>query len=90
MTSGIQAGAVTAITKLLDRTMRTGIRWLLAALLVPCAMAQTPEADRQREYYREQDRQRETARRAQEEINGSKGQGSQGSDSSSGRRTTKK
>ena len=48
MTRGIQAGAVTAITKLLDRTMRKGIRWLLAALLVPCAMAQTPEADRQR------------------------------------------
>ena len=69
MTSGIQAGAVTAITKLLDRTMRTGIRWLLAALLVPCAMAQTPEADRQREYYREQDRQREEQqRRAQEEY----------------------
>ena len=69
MTSGIQAGAVTAITKLLDRTMRTGIRWLLAALLVPCAMAQTPEADRQREYYREQDQQREEQqRRAQEEY----------------------
>jgi hypothetical protein len=43
--------------------------WLLAVLLMPCAMAQTPEADRQREYYRELDRQREEQqRRAQEEM----------------------
>jgi hypothetical protein len=42
---------------------------LLAALLMPRAMAQTPEADRQREYYRELDRQREEQqRRAQEEM----------------------
>jgi hypothetical protein len=42
---------------------------LLASLLLPCAMAQTPEADRQREYYRELDRQREEQqRRAQEEM----------------------
>ncbi len=42
---------------------------LVLALLVPCAMAQTPEADRQREYQREQDRQREEQqRRAQEEY----------------------
>ncbi|HKO67466.1 MAG TPA: hypothetical protein VJU53_06655 [Burkholderiaceae bacterium] len=41
----------------------------LAALIGPCAMAQTPEADRQREYQREQDRQREEQqRRAQEEM----------------------
>ncbi|MGZ8992519.1 MAG: hypothetical protein ACXW16_00720 [Burkholderiaceae bacterium] len=42
---------------------------LLADVLMPCAMAQTPEADRQREYYRELDRQREEQqRRAQEEF----------------------
>ena len=42
---------------------------LLAALLLPCAIAQTPEADRQREYYRELDRQREEQqRRAQESM----------------------
>ena len=41
---------------------------LLAALPVPCAMAQTPEAER-REYHREQDRQvEEQQRRAQEEY----------------------
>jgi hypothetical protein len=69
MTSGIQAGVVTAITKVLDRTMRTGIRWLLVALLAPCAMAQTPEEDRRREYNRQQDQQREEQqRRAQEEY----------------------
>jgi hypothetical protein len=45
------------------------ICWLLAVLLMPCAMAQTPEADRQREYWREQERQREEQqRRAQEEM----------------------
>ena len=39
------------------------------ALMVPCAMAQTPEADRQREYYRQLDQQREEQqRRAQEEY----------------------
>ena len=48
--------------------MRRRIRSLLA-VLVPCAMAQTPEADRQREYYRQQDQQREEQqRRAQEEF----------------------
>ena len=42
---------------------------LLAALLVPCAMAQTPEADRQREYQRQLDQQREEQqRRAQEDY----------------------
>lgn len=42
---------------------------LLASILVPRAMAQTPEADRQREYYRELDRQREEQQRqAQEEM----------------------
>ncbi len=39
------------------------------ALMVPCAMAQTPEQDRQREYYRQLDQQREEQqRRAQEEF----------------------
>ena len=39
------------------------------ALMVPCAMAQTPEQDRQREYYRQLDQQREEQqRRAQEEY----------------------
>jgi hypothetical protein len=43
--------------------------WLLAALLVPCAMAQTPELDRQREYWRQQEEQRqEQQRRAQDEF----------------------
>ena len=47
----------------------------LAALLVPCAMAQTPEEDRQREYSRQQEQQREEQqRRAQRNFNGSKGQ----------------
>ncbi len=42
-------------------------RSLLAALLVPCAMAQTPEEDRRREYNRQQEQQREEQqRRAQE------------------------
>ena len=42
-------------------------RWLLVALLVPCAMAQTPEQDRRREYDRQQDEIRqEQQRRAQE------------------------
>jgi hypothetical protein len=42
---------------------------VMAALLVPCAIAQTPEAVRQREYYRQQDQQREEQqRRAQEEY----------------------
>lgn len=45
------------------------VQWLLLALLTPCAMAQTPEADRQREYYRQLDQQREEQqRRAQEEM----------------------
>jgi hypothetical protein len=45
------------------------VQWLLLALLTPCAMAQTPEADRQREYYRLQEQQREEQqRRAQEEM----------------------
>ncbi|MEO8185751.1 MAG: hypothetical protein ABI580_00105 [Burkholderiaceae bacterium] len=45
------------------------IAMALAALLAPCAMAQTPEQDRQREYYRAQDQQREEQqRRAQEEY----------------------
>lgn len=49
--------------------MRLHIRWLLAALLAPCAMAQTPEEDRRREYNRQQDQQREEQqRRAQEEY----------------------
>lgn len=55
--------------QLLDWMMRLRLRWLLAALLVPCAMAQTPEEDRRREYQREQDRQREEQqRRAQDEM----------------------
>ena len=42
---------------------------LLAALLVPYAMAQTPEEDRRREYNRQQEQQREEQqRRAQEEM----------------------
>jgi hypothetical protein len=45
---------------------RPHVRWLLAALLVPCAMAQTPEADeRRREQWRQQEEQQ---RRAQEEM----------------------
>ena len=52
-----------------SRLKPCGAALMLAALLVPCAMAQTPEADRQREYQREQDRQREEQqRRAQEEF----------------------
>jgi hypothetical protein len=44
-------------------------RWLWVALLAPCAMAQTPEQDRRREYDRQQDEQRqEQQRRAQEEF----------------------
>ena len=43
---------------------RLRVRWLLVALLVPCAMAQTPELDeRRREQWRQQEEQR---RRAQE------------------------
>ena len=39
------------------------------ALMAPCAMAHTPEQDRQREYYRQLDQQREEQqRRAQEEF----------------------
>ena len=58
-----------SMRQLPDRTMRPRIRWLLAALLVPCAMAQTPELDRQREYWRQQEEQRqEQQRRAQEEM----------------------
>ena len=39
------------------------------ALMVPCAMAQTPEEDRRREYNRQQEQQREEQqRRAQEEM----------------------
>ena len=42
---------------------------LVLALLVPCAMAQTPEEDRRREYNRQQEQQREEQqRRAQEEM----------------------
>lgn len=53
----------------MNRIGRLRVQWLLLALLAPCAMAQTPEADRQREYWREQDRQREEQqRRAQEEY----------------------
>jgi hypothetical protein len=52
-----------------NKNDRLRARWLWVALLAPCAMAQTPEADRQREYYRELDRQREEQqRRAQEEF----------------------
>jgi hypothetical protein len=52
-----------------DKYYRMWIKWLLLALLAPCAMAQTPEADRQREYYRQQEQQREEQqRRAQEEM----------------------
>jgi hypothetical protein len=48
---------------------RLRVRWLLLALLVPCAMAQTPEEDRRREYNRQQEEQRqEQQRRAQEEM----------------------
>src|SRR4030095_11246641 len=55
-------------TTVISRFMScVGALVLLAALLLPCAIAQTPEADRQREYYREQERQREEQqRRAQE------------------------
>jgi hypothetical protein len=57
------------VRRMRARTMRPRLGWLLAALLTPCAMAQTPEQDRQREYYRELDRQREEQqRRAQEEM----------------------
>jgi hypothetical protein len=53
----------------MNANARRCVRWLLVALLAPCAMAQTPEQDRQREYYRELDRQREEQqRRAQEEM----------------------
>jgi len=55
--------------QLLDQAMRPRMSWLLAALLVPCAMAQTPELDRQREYWRQQEEQRqEQQRRAQDEF----------------------
>lgn len=48
---------------------RLRVRWLWVALLVPCAMAQTPEEDRRREYNRQQEQQREEQqRRAQEEM----------------------
>lgn len=58
-----------SIRRLFDRTMRSRIRWLPAALLVPCAMAQTPELDRQRENWRQQEEQRqEQQRRAQDEM----------------------
>ena len=49
----------------MDRNDRPRFRWLLAALLVPCAMAQTPELDeRRREQWRQQEEQQ---RRSQEE-----------------------
>jgi hypothetical protein len=52
-----------------NKNNRMRVEWLLLALLAPCAMAQTPEADRQREYYRQLDQQREEQqRRAQEEM----------------------
>jgi hypothetical protein len=48
---------------------RLRVRCLWVGLLVPCAMAQTPEQDRRREYDRQQDEQRqEQQRRAQEEM----------------------
>ena len=50
----------------MDRNDRLRVRWLLVALLVPCAIAQTPEADeRRREQWRQQEEQQ---RRAQEEY----------------------
>lgn len=50
----------------MDRNDRPRVRWLLVALLVPCAMAQTPELDeRRREQWRQQEEQQ---RRAQEEM----------------------
>lgn len=53
----------------MGRNNRLRFRWLLAALLVPCAMAQTPEEDRRREYNRQQEQQREEQqRRAQEDY----------------------
>jgi hypothetical protein len=49
-----------------NRIDRLRFRWLLVALLVPCAMAQTPEADeRRREQWRQQEEQQ---RRAQEDF----------------------
>jgi hypothetical protein len=52
-----------------NRIDRIRVQWLLLALLAPCAMAQTPEEDRRREYNRQQDQQREEQqRRAQEEM----------------------
>lgn len=67
--SGCRTMQVVSMCHVLGWAMRLSLRWLFAALLVPCAMAQTPEADRQREYYRELDRQREEQqRRAQEEM----------------------
>lgn len=57
------------MSRLLHRTTQPRLRWLLAALLVPGAMAQTPELDRQRDYWRQQEEQRqEQQRRAQEEM----------------------
>src|SRR5215203_6831654 len=50
-------------------TLTAAALMLLAALQAPCALAQTPEADRQREYQRQLDQQREEQqRRAQEEY----------------------
>ena len=51
------------------KTMLGRFMSYVLALMVPCAMAQTPEQDRQREYYRQLDQQREEQqRRAQEEF----------------------
>lgn len=60
---------VVSMRLLLGWAMRLRLRWLLGALLMPCALAQTPEADRQREYWRQQEEQRqEQQRRAQDEM----------------------
>ena len=62
------AGAVvignTNVTEVaVDWSDRLRVRWLLAALLVPCAMAQTPEADeRRREQWRQQEEQQQIGR----------------------------
>jgi tellurite resistance protein len=61
---------VIGITNLMElamaRNVLVRVRWLGIALLVPCAMAQTPEADeRRREQWRQQEEQH---RRAQEDF----------------------
>jgi hypothetical protein len=64
--SGVPVAAQVSVKVTVRSNDQPHVRWLLASLLVPCAMAQTPEADeRRRDQWRQQEEQQ---RRAQEEM----------------------